>query len=295
MLDGARRSVIFHGVNVVYKVAPYIPTQGSFDSQSSLNDKDIDDLVKWGFNFVRLGVMWEAVERQPGVYDEAYLNEVEKLVNKLGARGIYTLVDAHQDVLARRICGEGFPDFYMTDDLLKTKCEGSPIANILDKLGLCKSIKSYNFRYDENGDPLIEDCQKNNFVMYYATAESTSAFERLWTNKPDGLQDKFMAYWNKVAERFSTNPYIVGYDPINEPFPANCFADPTLFGIPGKFDRTYLQPFEKRAYDIYQKHDKSKIMFWEPTQFPDFIPLFGGIALTLGYTETPGGAQNAET
>lgn len=95
MEDSLGRSVIFHGVNVVYKIDPYIPDTDKFDPQLSLNDKDIDDLVKWGFNFVRLGVMWEAVERQPGVYDVAYLSKVNDLVNKLGAKGIYTLIDAH--------------------------------------------------------------------------------------------------------------------------------------------------------------------------------------------------------
>ena len=56
--------------------------------------------------------MWEAVERTAGQYDEAYLDKVEALINKLGQAGIYTLVDMHQDVFARSICGEGFPDFY---------------------------------------------------------------------------------------------------------------------------------------------------------------------------------------
>jgi hypothetical protein len=39
--------------------------------------------------------MWEAVETSPGVYNETYLAEVDKLINKLGDKGIYTLVDAH--------------------------------------------------------------------------------------------------------------------------------------------------------------------------------------------------------
>jgi hypothetical protein len=30
----------------------------------------------------------------------------------LGEFGIYTMVDAHQDVMARIACGEGIPDFY---------------------------------------------------------------------------------------------------------------------------------------------------------------------------------------
>lgn len=39
--------------------------------------------------------MWEAVENAPGQYDEAYLSKVNDLINKLGSRGIYTMVDAH--------------------------------------------------------------------------------------------------------------------------------------------------------------------------------------------------------
>ena len=48
-----------------------------------------------------------------------------------------------------------------------------------------------------------------------------------------------MSYWQRVANRFANNPYIIGYDPINEPFPGNVFGDPTLI-LPGKHDKTYL-------------------------------------------------------
>jgi hypothetical protein len=60
---------MFHGVNIVYKVDPYLPSREKFDPQLSLTDAELDDLVKWGFNFVRLGVMWEAVERTPGQFN----------------------------------------------------------------------------------------------------------------------------------------------------------------------------------------------------------------------------------
>jgi len=51
----------FHGVNIVPKIAPYLPSDKGFDPDTSLTDDDITNLVDWGFNFVRLGVMWEAV------------------------------------------------------------------------------------------------------------------------------------------------------------------------------------------------------------------------------------------
>jgi endoglycosylceramidase len=129
MKDASGRSVIFHGVNVVYKVDPYIPDRNNFDAQLSLTDKELDDLVNWGFNFVRLGVMWEAVERAPGQYNMTYLDDVENLIARLGERGIYTLVDMHQDILARKICGEGLPNFYAVD--LPTKCEGGIFPSII--------------------------------------------------------------------------------------------------------------------------------------------------------------------
>ena len=140
-IDAEGRSMIFHGQNVVYKVDPYIPSDGGFDPDDSLNDKDIADLVNWGQNFVRLGVMWEAVERSEGVYDDAYLEKVEALINKLGEAGIYTLVDAHQDVFARSICGEGVPDFYakrVTEDpVCISKFWDTILSPLYKAVGVC--------------------------------------------------------------------------------------------------------------------------------------------------------------
>lgn len=82
--------------------------------------------------------MWEAVERSPGVFNETYLDEIEALVNKLGANGLYTLVDAHQDVLARSLCGEGMPNFYATD--LNHDCEPGILPYIFPSFNFCKSI-----------------------------------------------------------------------------------------------------------------------------------------------------------
>lgn len=245
-------------------------------------------MVDWGFNFVRLGVMWEAVERSPGFYNETYLEEVNKLINKLGEKGIYTLVDAHQDVFARKICGEGMPNFYL--DNLNNKCPDNILPWMEELFGKCRSVESYNFRYDKDGNPLVEDCQKNSFYTYYTTPESIDAFSRLYSNY-DGLQDKFIAFWDKVAAAFAKNPYVVGYDPINEPFPGDPYADPTLVTEHGKFDRTHLQPMYKKLFDVYQKHDISKAMYFEPAEFPDEIGVEGGLVFNLGFTEAPGGAE----
>mmetsp|Transcript_11391 Transcript_11391/g.1705 ORF Transcript_11391/g.1705 Transcript_11391/m.1705 type:complete len:87 (+) Transcript_11391:16-276(+) len=64
--DKYGRTTVFHGTNIVVKVPPYEPITDHFDYDMSICDEDIDYMHKWGLNFVRLGVMWEAVERSPG-------------------------------------------------------------------------------------------------------------------------------------------------------------------------------------------------------------------------------------
>jgi endoglycosylceramidase len=92
-----------------------------------------------------------------------------------------------------------------------------------------------------------------------------SLFERLYSPKPGSLQDNFIAFWVKVASRFAANPFVVGYDPLNEPFPSNIYTDPELFYAPGSFDRKILQPLYKRVFEqAYLPASTSKIMFYEP-------------------------------
>ena len=60
-------------------------------------------LKEWGTNIVRLGVIWEAVEKQPGVYDFDYLDKIQDIVDRLGNQGIYTIIDSHQDIFSRAL------------------------------------------------------------------------------------------------------------------------------------------------------------------------------------------------
>ena len=95
MRDEFGSQVIFHGVNVIFKEKPYLPQLDEFHPQESLTIGDIKNLKQLGFNFVRLGVPWEAVEVEPEVYNQTYLNEVELVVSRLADEGIYTMIDSH--------------------------------------------------------------------------------------------------------------------------------------------------------------------------------------------------------
>jgi endoglycosylceramidase len=92
------------------------------------------------------------------------------------------------------------------------------------------------------------------------------AFEALWTNR-DGLTDKFVDYWDHTSAAFANNKYVVGYDPLNEPFPGNVAGG--LKGakllLPGHADEQHLAPVYARLYDVYQKNDPGSVMWFEPT------------------------------
>lgn len=226
--------------------------------------------------------MWQAVETAPSQYNITYLQEINTLINQIGAAGLYVLIDAHQDVFARRICGEGVPDFYAEN--LADKC--GDFGPIFEDFGGCTPMSKLNLTYDDNGDPLISDCLKHDFPLYYTTPEAASAFERLYKNT-NGIQDKFLAYWNTVSVFFANNQYVVGYDPLNEPLAANYDSNPE-YAYPGVFDREVLQYLWQNVSKVIRGNDKQKIIFFEPVQ-SDVIPALGGIIFNVGFNQTPGG------
>ena len=281
--DDLGRTRLFHGVNAVVKVAPFIPVTSYFDPQMSISQEDIEDLVNWGFNFVRLGVMWEATEVAFGVYNTTYLKQVDQLITMMGQAGIYTLVDAHQDVFARALCGEGVPNFWAQN--LSTTCEGF-IGKAAEAVGLCTPLSKYHFQYDSDGNPVIADCLKHMFSDYYMSPEAMSAFHNLYTNQ-SGMLDHFIGHWANVAAVLGNNPYVIGYDLINEPLAANLYADPEL-ALPGSFDRKVLQPLYQKLAAVIRQYSAEKIVFFEPVQ-SDLLPVLGGIIFHAGFDETPSG------
>jgi len=54
--------------------------------------------------------MWGGAEPTRGEYNCSYFCVIHEIIRSLAQRGIYTLVDVHQDVLARQFCQEGVPD-----------------------------------------------------------------------------------------------------------------------------------------------------------------------------------------
>ena len=102
LVDKFGREVFFHGVNVVYKIPPYIPRTDVFDPIHSFVEKDMQIISNLGFNVIRLGVMWPGAEPQQDQYNLTYYNTIRSIIDKAYGYGIYTILDMHQDVLAEQ-------------------------------------------------------------------------------------------------------------------------------------------------------------------------------------------------
>ena len=86
-------------------LTPYTPAADGFD------DADGAFLAANGLSAVRVGIIWKALEPEPGVFNDAYLASIESTVNMLGSHGIVSLLDFHQDMYNERFQGEGAPDW----------------------------------------------------------------------------------------------------------------------------------------------------------------------------------------
>lgn len=57
--------------------------------------------------------MWPGVQPSQDAFSEAYIKKLKYLVDAAAKRGIYTLLDMHQDVLSENFCGEGIIYFIL--------------------------------------------------------------------------------------------------------------------------------------------------------------------------------------
>jgi endoglycosylceramidase len=218
--DADGRVVILHGLNMVSKRPPYAPDATGFGAD------DAAFLQHEGYNTVRLGVIYKAVEPQPGVYDDAYLERISQTVRTLAAHGIVSLLDFHQDLYNERFQGEGWPDWAVIDDGLPAQ--------------------------PQTGFP-------DNYLVMPALQR---AFDNFWANA-QGLQDRYAAAWRHVAERFKDDPAVLGYDLMNEPWPGSAWqqcANPA--GCP-VFDATMAQ-FIDRTIKAIRTVDPDTLAFYEP-------------------------------
>ena len=230
--DRSGRVVILHGFNMVYKVRPYAPDKIEFGPD------DAGFLRRYGFNTIRLGLIYAGVEPSPGSYDEAYLARIARTQRQLARKGVFSQLDFHQDLYNERFQGEGWPDWAVLDDGV-------------------------------SAEPLT------GFPTSYITSPGLNrAFDNFWENEAGpggvGLQDRYAAAWRRVAAYFRGRPLMMGYDLLNEPWPGNGWqACAQTEGCP-TFDSGPFRQFYERTITAIRRADRRSLIWYEPNVLFNF-------------------------
>jgi endoglycosylceramidase len=200
-----------------------------------------------GFNTVRLGVIYKALEPKapaPGKeprYREGYLRSIERTQRLLARYGITTILDFHQDLFNEKFQGEGWPDWQVLDDVGGVPCPDQP----------------------QQGFP----------ANYVVNLGLNCSFDSFWSNREVngvGLQDRYAAAWQHVAERFRGAKRLLGYNIINEPWPGTQF--PTCISLTGcpLFDTQVLTPFSEKVIGSIREADPKTLVWYAPAVVFDF-------------------------
>lgn len=191
ILDAQGRQVILRGVNLnslgdYYQADPNLPTT------IPVTNADWDAMAAQGFDVVRLLVSWSKLEPERGHIDEKYIARIKAAVDAAGARGIYTVIDMHQDAWGKFVA--------------------SPPGTV------CPPGKTPAIGWD--GAPQWATLNAGADTCRGSSREDSeavrTAWDAFWSDR-DGIQTELTKVWNHLATTFARSPSVAGYDLLNEP------------------------------------------------------------------------------
>jgi hypothetical protein len=256
-LDG--RYLFFRGVNFASrsKLPPYLPIAPlDLKNIDELNLKqeiefvkpELDLLKKLGFNVIRLLISWKAIEPEPNpnlddllTQGQRYLSLVNQIIDALYSRGLYIILDFHQDIAHEVYGGDGFPDWALAIDEKHTRPKASNLRDRKWQMAymINKSLKNTLTSFWKN-DLTNTELGLQNFPV------------RTHLEKTIGQTVKFF----KSLNNGSGHPAVLGIEPFNEPHPA---------GIsPEEFESTFLNQYYQNVESEIRKFDNTIFLFIEP-------------------------------
>jgi len=176
--DQHQRELILNGINLIIKDA----SRGYVCGMTEEEFKQIGD---WGFNVIRLGIIWDGLEPEPGVYNDSMFQCLDERIRWAKENGLYVILDMHQDLYSVQF-SDGAPEW-------ATITEDQP----------------------HHTGAVWSDA-------YLISPAVQTAFDNFWNNTAAsdgvGIQDHYALLWKYIAERYADDETIIGYDLMNEPF-----------------------------------------------------------------------------
>lgn len=249
ILDAANRQVILRGVNV-NSLAQYAQDDPELPTTVPVTDADFDTMAAQGFNVIRLLVSWSQLEPKRGQIDTSYLREIRATVRAAAKRGIYSVIDMHQDAW------------------------GPDVAT--PKGVTCPSGKRPALGWDGAPKWATPTAGANSCIG--ASREDSDLVRAAWDrfySDTDGIQSQLVAVWKRVATTLAAEPGVGGYDLLNEP---NDGTDPTK-------TPTALAQFYVRAIAAIRAGEKAAKVEAKPIFFEYSV---NGVAVAPTFSNDPG-------
>jgi endoglycosylceramidase len=185
--DGMGRQLLFRGYNAKVKNV----FDAEFDDGRTPNETfpDFDEasaakFEELGFDVMRLTINWSAIEPKPQQYSDAFFAKMEVVLDMARRHHFRLILDMHQDAYSKEIGEDGAPLWAIVP----------PPAQLLsgpsdDSRRLSPEVLTAGFNF-------------------FANAQAADG---------RALQDAFITAVAKMAQRWSFDPVVLGFEDFNEP------------------------------------------------------------------------------
>ncbi|MFX1573566.1 MAG: cellulase family glycosylhydrolase [Promethearchaeota archaeon] len=175
-------------------------------------------LKHWGFNCLRFLVTWEAIEHKgPKIYDKEYLDYLEELLKIVESYKFYTFINPHQDVWSRMSGGDGAPGWtFEKVGLDFSKFDEAEAAFVMQYRYKPEDVNSYpHLHWISNS---LRFANGTMWTLFFGGNDFAPICKVNGINARDYLQNHYFNAIKQVAIRVKDNPFIIGFDTLNEPY-----------------------------------------------------------------------------
>ncbi|MFW9827630.1 MAG: cellulase family glycosylhydrolase [Candidatus Thorarchaeota archaeon] len=233
-IDEDGRTVLLRGVNLGgSSKVPYTP-DGATHIKTDFSDhrdvsfvgrpfplKEADEhfsrLKHWGFNCLRFLITWEAIEHSaPGEYDKEYLDYLEELLKIAQSFKFYIFIDPHQDVWSRMSGGDGAPGWtFEKVGLDFTKFDEADAALVMQYRYNPNNLQAYPPMHWLSNS--LRFANGTMWTLFFGGNDFAPSCKINGISAQDYLQNHFFDSIKQIALRTAGNPYVIGFNSLNEP------------------------------------------------------------------------------